>query len=586
MVLLRLDETSGSTFADFYGAHNATASVAPTAVTGKIKGAQLFDANTEVNIPDMGDEWDFAARASFSMECWMKTSETKAQVAISRYRINAGDSLTSWWMGINPDGYASVEIRDNWSHNSVLIGSTNLADGQWHYLVATRNGTTDEDILYVDGVEVVSHSVGLTADFDCPLITDVTVGYMLRESGEEPYHFIGALDEIAIYTRALTTAEVVSFYNSGTPKRHCNYPPAATSTAITSATEDVAYSYTYTVNDQDAGDVLTLSAVTKPSWLNFTWTSGTKTATLSGTPTNDNVGTSNVTLRVSDGYAYSDQTFTITVANVNDVPVITGQNALSVKEDKPITIFKTDLTITDVDNPSTDLTLQVNAGSHYTFSGNTVTPEANFNGQLYVNAVAKDLAGQSAEYPVIVTVTPVNDDPVITSTPVSTAKVGVPYLYQLTVTEIDEGDVLTVTAPSLPSWLTLTAGSTGGILMGVPVASNIGTTAVVLKVNDGHVDVMQGFSITVSAASAIDQVSNSIVSMVYPNPASDKINFRFVQSGKTRVEIYDITGNLQKSMDSDNKDVLEISISELSNGVYLYKAYQNGEISIGKFTKN
>ena len=95
-----------------------------------------------------------------------------------------------------------------------------------------------------------------------------------------------------------------------------NDAPVVTSTAVTAATEDAAYSYTFTATDDDSGDTLTLSAPTLPSWLSF----NAGTGALTGTPTNDEVGNHNVTLRVNDGTVDVDQSFTITVNGVNDLP--------------------------------------------------------------------------------------------------------------------------------------------------------------------------------------------------------------------------------------------------------------------------
>ncbi|MFD1089541.1 beta strand repeat-containing protein, partial [Shewanella seohaensis] len=75
-----------------------------------------------------------------------------------------------------------------------------------------------------------------------------------------------------------------------------NDAPTISSTAITSATQDAAYSYTLVATDSDVGDSLTLSAVILPSWLNF----NAATGVLSGTPTNANVGSHSVALRATD----------------------------------------------------------------------------------------------------------------------------------------------------------------------------------------------------------------------------------------------------------------------------------------------
>jgi hypothetical protein len=585
LLLLRLNESTGPTYADFYGLHNATASVSPTATPGKINGAQFFDDNTYFNIPQIAGEFDWGIGASFSMECWIKTSEAKKQAIISRFNLDPG-TYANWWLGINENGYATMELTDNWNHTSGSEGFTNLADNQWHYIVGVRNGATDHDKIYVDGVEVSDKSVGLSQDFIFPLTTDITFGYMLRNPDDPEYHYTGSLDEIGLYSRALTASEITSFYNSGSPKKHCNYSPVITSTAITTGIEDAVYTYNFTVNDVDVPDVLTLSAVTKPSWSTFTWTPGQKTAVLSGTPTNDNTGSSNVTLRVNDGYTNTDQIFTINVAQVNDVPVITGQNTLSVDEDHSITLLKADLLITDVDNPAADLTIQVIAGTNYSLVGNVITPALNFNGQLSVNTVAKDLVGQSEVYPVVITVNSINDAPVVTSSAILTANVNSVYLYQMTVEDADAVDILTVTAPNKPSWLSFTPSSNGGILMGIPTAADEGTYPVILKVNDGHVDVLQGFAIQVSGPIGIKDIKNSEVNLVYPNPANDKIFYKFEETGSYKFEILDLTGKLQKEVNIENENLIEINISDISKGIYIYKAYQNGKIVIGMFTKN
>ncbi|HEX9985260.1 MAG TPA: cadherin domain-containing protein, partial [Thermoanaerobaculia bacterium] len=72
-----------------------------------------------------------------------------------------------------------------------------------------------------------------------------------------------------------------------------NDAPAFTSVAVTAATEDAAYTYNVTTSDPDVGDTRTITAPTKPAWLTLV-DNGDGTATLSGTPTNSDVGVHNV----------------------------------------------------------------------------------------------------------------------------------------------------------------------------------------------------------------------------------------------------------------------------------------------------
>ena len=113
-----------------------------------------------------------------------------------------------------------------------------------------------------------------------------------------------------------------------------NNAPAFTSTPVTAATEDAAYSYAITAGDADAGDSLGITVGPLPGWLTLT-DNGDGTATLSGTPGNGDVGDVDITLTVDDGNAQASQPFTITVTNVNDAPtasaggiiVLAGQTA-------------------------------------------------------------------------------------------------------------------------------------------------------------------------------------------------------------------------------------------------------------------
>jgi Ca2+-binding RTX toxin-like protein len=91
--------------------------------------------------------------------------------------------------------------------------------------------------------------------------------------------------------------------------------------------EDAAFAYTIpadTFADPDAGDELTYAATLDdgsdlPAWLGF----DAATRTFSGTPLQADIGTIDVKVTATDGGGLSaDDTFALTVANVNDAPVL------------------------------------------------------------------------------------------------------------------------------------------------------------------------------------------------------------------------------------------------------------------------
>jgi hypothetical protein len=97
---------------------------------------------------------------------------------------------------------------------------------------------------------------------------------------------------------------------------------------------------------------------------------------------------------------------------------------------------------------------------------------------------------------------PENTAPSFTSTAAGTATVGIAYRYEITASDPDASDVLTITAPLLPGWLSFTdAGDGTATLSGTPEASDVGEHPVGLLVQDGGgLTSSQAFTITVRAA--------------------------------------------------------------------------------------
>ena len=107
-----------------------------------------------------------------------------------------------------------------------------------------------------------------------------------------------------------------------------------------SATEDVAFGFTFPVNtfgDLDATDNLIYSATLSddsplPAWLSF----DAATRTFSGTPLNADVGSIDIKITADDGSSTVTDSFTLTVNNSSDAPVIGGVDSAAVTEDNAV----------------------------------------------------------------------------------------------------------------------------------------------------------------------------------------------------------------------------------------------------------
>lgn len=130
-----------------------------------------------------------------------------------------------------------------------------------------------------------------------------------------------------------------------------NDAPVISGKPSTQLDEDVLFSFTPTASDADQ-DNLSFSITGQPAWATFDATSGT----LSGTPDNDDVGDyANIIISVTDGQQTATlSSFTLTVRNVNDAPIITGTPSLSVRQDETYSF-----TPQASDEDSTELTFSI-----------------------------------------------------------------------------------------------------------------------------------------------------------------------------------------------------------------------------------
>ena len=116
--------------------------------------------------------------------------------------------------------------------------------------------------------------------------------------------------------------------------------------------ENDTFTFTIPSNTFTDGDVLTYSTSTLPSWLIF----DASTGRFSGTPDNNDIGGYDIVVTASDGSLSTSDTFTITVNDVNNEPVLTNpiedvfyDNQDPVPEEKYRTEFPSN-TFTDPDN--------------------------------------------------------------------------------------------------------------------------------------------------------------------------------------------------------------------------------------------
>lgn len=204
-----LDEGSGNRAADKSGKSNHGTLHGPTWVAGvRGKGLHFNGAPDYVDYRD-GASLNFAADAPFTYCGWFRTKATEATILSQRNERDGGPDIDFNMTG----GMLEVIVREDAGEFGTLARVSSkewLNDGNWHHFALTRKPGGRID-LYVHGAWQAT-STGTNA------AGAITTN--LRALGSERYwvkrdfqtndrsYFRGDLDEICIFGRALTSAEI------------------------------------------------------------------------------------------------------------------------------------------------------------------------------------------------------------------------------------------------------------------------------------------------------------------------------------------------------------------------------------------
>ena len=314
-------------------------------------------------------------------------------------------------------------------------------------LVVTAPGVLDGD-SDVDGNALTAHVVTAPAHGQLVLSPDGSFTYTpaAEYSGSDSFTYV-ARDGAADSNVATVSITVVSV----------NDAPVLAAIGNQASVEGATINLATSAFDAEA-NTLTFSATGLPPSLSINSASGAITGDVTFAAAANSPYA--VTVSVSDGQGGTDsESFNWAITDFNRAPVATNRTATTM-EDTPVAIV---LVATDAD--ADDLTYTVTPPSHGTLSGSganrTYAPAANYSGNDSFTYVANDGKADSNTATVNITVTPVNDAPVLAPIGDQASVEGATVSLQLSASDAD-GNPLTYNVVGLPIGLTYST-STGAI---------------------------------------------------------------------------------------------------------------------------
>jgi hypothetical protein len=204
---------------DFGGSNNPSATNAISFVAGKDNQGVTFGSGGYIEIPHSSA----LAIQRFTIDAWVKPNGAPLAPA----------SNNDFWGAVivqkglsPPTGYTNVPISLWWSaqqqkfgftfgnqNTDRIVSSSTFPAGQWYHVAATYDGSTMK--LYVNGNLEASKpfTSSITYDPSIPWTIGSTAA-PIRAAGY-PRTFNGVIDEVEIFNRALSQAEIQAIYKPG-----------------------------------------------------------------------------------------------------------------------------------------------------------------------------------------------------------------------------------------------------------------------------------------------------------------------------------------------------------------------------------
>jgi hypothetical protein len=207
----KLDGSSGDSTGN--GNTGTDTNITYSSANGKINQGAGFDgASSKIALTTSSS---LTPTGNFTLNAWIKTSSATNQMVMQSWN-NAASVFSGWQFYYFQTGagmtFQSAKntgqtLGTDWQ---LVTGTATITDGNWHMVTALYDGV--KLYIYVDNV--LDNSVAWTTNPAYAATTYQRIGCG-DDNGSEGTFMNGAIDEVGLWGRALSTGEISSLYNAG-----------------------------------------------------------------------------------------------------------------------------------------------------------------------------------------------------------------------------------------------------------------------------------------------------------------------------------------------------------------------------------
>ena len=178
----------------------------PTFTNGKISNAYNFDGSDDQYVDSSTVNLDINR---FTVSAWIKTSNKQGRKTIVEFTKSSANGNKRRGIALSGNDNLGKPIIYYGNDKLKVANTGDLRDGNWHHIVGVYDGSNA--LIYVDGVQTSLGAEDITNTGGFP--SQLKIGNSLTSNSDN--YFSGVIDDVRVYTRALSYSEIQEVYSFG-----------------------------------------------------------------------------------------------------------------------------------------------------------------------------------------------------------------------------------------------------------------------------------------------------------------------------------------------------------------------------------
>lgn len=193
----------------------------PSYGSGEVGLGFSFDGTgNNVRVPASAS-LNVGAGSGLTIEAWINPSDTASRPIVEWVSSTVGNLAAHFYVNQGGPGALYANLYDTANNYRIIQSAQGLVlTNVFQHVAVTYDKPSGTARLYVNGALAKESVLGTFTPQTSP---DLSIGYRPNTVPFGPVSFIGRIDEVSLYSRALSPSEIQAIYNAGSSGK-CNIP--------------------------------------------------------------------------------------------------------------------------------------------------------------------------------------------------------------------------------------------------------------------------------------------------------------------------------------------------------------------------